>query len=228
MADMIHRWLACCVWLALCWWSSAAELPAFPGAEGFGMYSRGGRGGKVIAVTELRDYLPGREKPVPGSFRAACLASGPRIVVFRVAGTIELKAGLRIAEPYITIAGQAAPGDGVCLRNFGVGIRTHDVVIRYLRIRPGDEIGREYRKQGKPFDTDAVCIATGGRRVILDHCSTSWANDEVLSVSGEGITDVTRSRSAARRHESTPPTIGSSRAASCPRAGGTSSGAMRR
>jgi len=183
--------LALCVGLVLGHAVVGAELPAFPGAEGFGMASRGGRGGTVIAVTSLSDYVPGREEQIAGSLRAACSAAKPRIIVFHVAGTIDLKAGLRISEPYLTIAGQTAPGGGICLKNFGVGIRTHDVVLRYLRLRPGDEIGREYKKQGKPFDTDALCVGTGSRRVIIDHCSTSWANDEVLSVSGEEITDIT-------------------------------------
>lgn len=163
--------------------SATDGILAFPSAEGFGAYSRGGRGGEVMLVTTLEDYLPRREKPILGSFRAACEAKGPRIVVFRVAGLIELKAGIAIRNPYITIAGQSAPGDGICLKNRSVFIKeTHDVVIRYLRVRPGDEAGVEL---------DALSTATGSKNVILDHCSVSWANDEVLSVSGPGQDNIT-------------------------------------
>src|SRR6185312_13099251 len=102
--------------------------PAFPGAEGFGKYTIGGRGGKVIAVTNLNDAGP-------GSFRAACEAQGPRIVVFRVSGTIPLKSQVKIKNPNITIAGQTAPGDGVCIANHEVKFDTNDVVIRYMRFR---------------------------------------------------------------------------------------------
>lgn len=169
----------------------AAPQPlAFPGAEGFGAHARGGRGGKVLFVSNLDDFRPG-ETPVPGSLRAAVMAKGPRTIIFRVSGTIELKAGLRIEEPFVTIAGQTAPGDGLCLKNHGVGLKAHNVVMRYLRLRPGDEVGRELAKQGKAFETDALCVMTPAHDVIVDHCSASWANDEVLSVSGEGITNVT-------------------------------------
>ena len=142
-----------------------AKIPAFPGAEGFGAYTPGGRGGKVLEVTNLNDSGP-------GSLRAAVNDSGPRTVVFRVSGTIPLQSALRISNPYITVAGQTAPGDGVCLKHFGTSIRTHDVVIRYVRFRPGDEMKRE---------VDAL----GGRdveNVIIDHCSASWSIDECVSL----------------------------------------------
>lgn len=144
------------------------KLPAFPGAEGFGAYAKGGRGGEVLFVTNLNDSGP-------GSLRAACEAEGPRIVVFRVAGTIELRSGISIKNPYITIAGQTAPGDGVCVKNDGFSISTHDVVVRYLRVRPGD---------GSGDPTDAISIGNG-QRVIVDHCSCSWATDEVLTVTND-------------------------------------------
>ena len=111
------------------------RAPAFPGAEGFGKYTLGGRGGKVIEVTNLKDSGP-------GSFRAACMAEGPRTVVFRVSGTIPLESKFKIANPYLTIAGQTAPGDGICLKNYQVNFDTHDLIIRYLRFRPGDEAGK--------------------------------------------------------------------------------------
>jgi len=168
--------------------AAAETMPAFPGAEGAGAYSRGGRGGKVIFVTSLKDYLPGEESVIPGTLRAACTAKGPRTVLFRVSGTIELKETLHITEPYLTIAGQSAPGDGICLKNYRVRVEAHDVVIRYLRCRPGDEVGR---RLGKPWETDGVSISGQSRDVILDHCSISWANDEVCSVHGREITNVT-------------------------------------
>ena len=113
------------------------HLPAFPQAEGFGAYSLGGRGGKVIFVDNLND-------DGPGSLRAAVEDSEPRIVIFRVSGTIELESHLMIRHPYITIAGQTAPGDGICLKNFPMQVyRTHDVIVRGIRVRPGIELLRE-------------------------------------------------------------------------------------
>ncbi|MBX3176162.1 MAG: pectate lyase [Candidatus Hydrogenedentes bacterium] len=168
----------------------AGPLPAFPGAEGAGAFTPGGRGGVVLFVTTLEDYAPG-DTPIAGSFRAAVDTPGPRTILFRVSGTIELKAALSVQEPFVTIAGQSAPGGGVATKNHGVVIRTHDVIVRHLRCRPGDEVGRALAKEGRDWSTDALSIAAPSRNVILDHCSASWANDEVLSVSGAGITDVT-------------------------------------
>jgi hypothetical protein len=161
--------------------SAGSRLPAFPGAEGFGGYARGGRGGRVLFVTTLRDYELGKEERIPGSLRAACSAKGPRTVIFRVSGTIPLKAPLTIREPYLTLAGQTAPGDGICIKNHGVFIKgTHDIVIRYVRFRPGDTVGRRLANQGEKWATDALA-GTRCSNVIIDHCSLSWANDEVLS-----------------------------------------------
>ncbi|MBS3762458.1 MAG: DUF1961 family protein, partial [Planctomycetes bacterium] len=159
---------------------------AFPGAEGFGAYARGGRGGRVIQVTNLKDYNPRKEKPIPGSLRAACETKSPRTIVFRVAGWIDLKAPLRITEPFCTVAGQTAPGDGIGLRGdtFGVGAHTgsardlnapvHDVIVRYLRVRCGPG-----RRQGHAPDAFAINHA---HDVIIDHCSISWGVDECLSI----------------------------------------------
>src|SRR5262245_12330347 len=108
-----------------------AKIPAFPGAWGGGVYSSGGRGGTVCVGTSLDDAGP-------GTLREACNAVGPRIVVFNVAGMIHLKNRIRIRAPYITIAGQTAPGDGVCVRGATVSIDTHDVVIRHMRFRRGE------------------------------------------------------------------------------------------
>ncbi len=143
-----------------------AKIPAFPGAWGGGMYSSGGRGGRVFVVTSLKDRGA-------GTFREACEAGGPRIVVFNVSGLILLKERIRIRAPYITIAGQTAPGKGVCIGGEALEIDTHDVVIRHLRIRRGivDPLRRN----------DSV----GGHAVgniMIDHVSASWGSDEVMSL----------------------------------------------
>ncbi len=107
-----------------------SEIIAFPGAEGGGAHSFGGRGGKVIVVTSLADNGP-------GSLREACEMGGARTVVFNVSGIIRIKTPLVIRAPYITIAGQSAPGDGVCVAGESVWINTHDVIIRFMRFRRG-------------------------------------------------------------------------------------------
>ncbi|UGU15758.1 polysaccharide lyase [Sinomicrobium kalidii] len=143
-----------------------ADIPAFPGAEGGGMYSFGGRGGKVLTVTNLNDSGP-------GSLRWACEQGGARIIVFNVAGIIKIKRPLIIRAPYLTIAGQTAPGDGVCIAGETVWIDTHDVVIRHMRFRRGETfVGRR---------DDAI----GGNpvgNIIIDHVSASWGLDENMSI----------------------------------------------
>jgi len=143
-----------------------ADIIAFPGAEGGGRYSFGGRGGKVYVVTNLND-------DGPGSLRWACEQGGARTVVFNVAGIIRLQTPLIIRAPYITIAGQSAPGDGVCVAGESVWINTHDVVIRYMRFRRGEtNVGRR---------DDAI----GGNpvgNIIIDHVSASWGLDENMSM----------------------------------------------
>lgn len=153
----------------------AAQPRAFPGAEGFGAYAKGGRGGEVLHVTNLNDE--GK-----GSLRWAIEQEGPRTVIFEVSGTIVLENDLSIENPYITIAGQTAPGDGIALRDGVLEIKTHDVVVRYLRVRLGD--------QGD--GGDAISIQSG-HDIIVDHCSASWSTDEVLSASAAEpeLTDVT-------------------------------------
>ncbi|MFC4873825.1 polysaccharide lyase [Negadavirga shengliensis] len=143
-----------------------AEIPAFPGAEGGGKFTPGGRGGKVYVVTSLEDSGP-------GTFREACEAAGARTIVFNVAGIIHLEKPLSIRAPYVTIAGQTAPGDGVCIAGESVNIDTHDVVIRHMRFRRGatDVTRRD----------DALGGDSPGN-VIIDHCSISWGLDESLSI----------------------------------------------
>jgi hypothetical protein len=160
--------------------AAAAALLAFPGAEGAGRLSQGGRGGKVYIVTTLADGGP-------GSLREAVQAQGPRTIVFALSGTIQLTKPLRIREGRITIAGQTAPGDGITLRDHTLEVDADDVVIRYIRSRLGDESRTE---------SDAIWVL-GGRRIILDHVSASWSVDETLSASanytrpGEGFYDLT-------------------------------------
>jgi formylglycine-generating enzyme required for sulfatase activity/pectate lyase len=170
------------LWLLTGSWSgpSAWGAPpnAFPGAEGFGAYARGGRGGQVLFVTNLRDY-PGKEKPIAGSLRAAVETEGPRTIVFRVSGIIALQSPLKIKHPYLTIAGQTAPGDGICLKNYQLVIsETHDVIVRHLRVRPGENQCEEI---------DGIIIVRS-ENVIVDHCSASWSTDEVFSPDGKNIT----------------------------------------
>ncbi len=155
--------------------AAATGPTAFPGAEGAGAMARGGRGGQVLFVINLLDYRPGKDEPVPGSLRAAIETPGPRTILFRTGGTIALVASLRVTEAFLTLAGQSAPGDGICLTNFDLSVRdTHDVIIRHLRARPGDSSGKEL---------DGISIYES-RDVILDHCSASWSSDETLSVTG--------------------------------------------
>ncbi|UOR03580.1 polysaccharide lyase [Hymenobacter aerilatus] len=153
------------------WAGRPIDLPqspilAFPGAEGGGAYSFGGRGGKVIVVTSLEDRGP-------GTLREACEQGGARTIVFNVAGIIRLKSPLIIRAPYVTIAGQTAPGDGVCVAGESVWINTHDVIVRYMRFRRGEtNVGRR---------DDAI----GGNpvgNIMIDHVSASWGLDENMSM----------------------------------------------
>jgi len=145
--------------------ASWSQQPASPSAEGYGKYTVGGRGGKVYEVTNLNDFGE-------SSLRAAVEAEGPRIIVFRVSGTIDLKSDLRIKNPYITIAGQTAPGYGICIKSYPLMISANEVIIRYIRVRFGDESGK---------DADAIS-ARFVKNLILDHVSASWSIDETMSI----------------------------------------------
>lgn len=146
-------------------WQFRVGRMAFPGAEGYGRFAIGGRGGRVLEVTNLEDSGP-------GSLRAAIEAEGPRTVVFRVGGTIKLASKLIVRNPYLTVAGQTAPGDGIAIRGHTFGcLSTHDVILRYLRIRVGDEA--QMTMDGTGMSDSDHCI--------FDHCSVSWSIDEALS-----------------------------------------------
>jgi hypothetical protein len=164
--------------------ADATEV-AFPGAEGFGAVSRGGRGGRMLTVTSLADDA---KSPAEGTLRWAVQQKGPRIVKFGVAGTIALKSTLVVREPYLTIDGSDAPGDGICLRDHSLNFeKTHDIVVRYLRLRRGDV---ETLKAVKAAGLDRPKGSTGldsvsmddSKNLIFDHCSLSWSNDEVFGI----------------------------------------------
>lgn len=143
-----------------------AKIPAFPGAEGGGAFTAGGRGGKVFVVSSLADSGT-------GTLREACEAGGARIIVFNVAGIIQLDKPIVVKAPYLTIAGQTAPGDGVCIAGESFLIDTHDVILRFLRFRRG------------ATDVTRRDDAVGGNvvgNIIIDHVSTSWGLDENMSI----------------------------------------------
>ncbi len=153
--------------------TSLSERPlAFPGAEGFGKYTTGGRGGNTMVVTTLNDGGP-------GSFREAVETRKPVIVVFAVSGTIHLQSRLSISGDK-TIAGQTAPGGGICLADYPVQLGGNNIIVRYLRVRMGDK-----NQKGGMVDGNGGDDSFGGTRknnIIVDHCSLSWSTDEVMSI----------------------------------------------
>ena len=150
--------------------SAYAQTPAFPGAEGGGMYTTGGRGGKVYYVNSLEDTVIGDKKANEGTLRWCLDRSGPKMILFKVAGIIHLKSELNI-KSNTTIAGQSAPGDGICIADNVVKIDGENVIVRYMRFRMGDLYGVE----------DDAFKGIRKKDIIVDHCSMSWSTDECAS-----------------------------------------------
>ena len=152
---------------------------AFPGAQGFGRFASGGRGGKVVFVTNTNDSGP-------GSLRNALENEhGPRTVIFRTGGIIELKKNIGVSDGNVTIAGQTAPAGGITLKNAGLKITSENHIVRGLRIRPGDSAVGE-----KPPTRDGLALNNGANNVIFDHCSVTWGVDENIQIwrGARGIT----------------------------------------
>lgn len=181
--------MACVMMLAILLTTAADAIPAFPGAEGYGKHAKGGRGGDVIYVTTLEDSGT-------GSLRSALEASVPRNVLFRISGTITLESPIVVRNPYLTIAGQTAPGDGIAIRTTGFGaqgntintisVRTHDVVIRHIRVRPASTVAFFREDNISASWMDAIGFwGPDAHDCIVDHVSTSWGcKDEILAWDG--------------------------------------------
>lgn len=144
------------------------DVLAFTGADGGGCYSSGGRGGEVYYVSSLED------KTTPGTLRYALSQQGPRTIVFSVSGIINLSRKLDIANGDVTIAGQTAPGDGICIAGYPVIVKASNVIIRFLRFRMGDQ---------NSVEGDALSI-NDCTNILVDHCSFSWSTDECVSCYG--------------------------------------------
>ncbi len=165
-----------------------SETLAFPTAEGYGRFTKGGRGGKTVYVTSLEDSHD------RGTFRHALeVETGPRNVVFKVSGIIELTKNVKITDPYITVAGQTAPGSGITLKNAGIQIETYEVILRHIRIRPGDDTGADLLE---PTLRDALYIYKDRNchNIVLDRMSFTWAVDENLTFS-TGTNNITMQNS---------------------------------
>jgi pectate lyase len=146
--------------------SQTSQIPAFPGAEGGGAFATGGRCGQIVYVTSLED-----NKEIKGTLRWAIGQRSPKIIMFKIAGIIDLKSELKISKGDVTIAGQSAPGDGITIKGYPVIIDADNVILRYLRFRMGDE----------NMVQDDALKANGTKNVIIDHCSMSWSTDECAS-----------------------------------------------
>lgn len=149
-------------------------LPVLKGVSGFGLDSKGGSGGRIIRVTNLN-------REGEGSFAEALESEGPRIIVFEVAGTINLeRRSLRITNPYVAVAGQTAPAPGITILRGGISIQAHDVIIQHIKVRPGE--AEQEKKSG--WEVDGIGCSKGAYNVIIDHCSVTWSTDENISPSG--------------------------------------------
>ena len=163
-------------------WYFKKRIPSFPGAEGYGGYALGGRGGKVVYVTNLEDYHPDKEDIIPGSFRDVVEnETGPRTILFKVSGIITLKDRMVIRDDYITVAGQSAPGKGICFRWAPIGVTGDNLIVQNIRVRLGS---------GVTYDGMGL---TGAENSIIDHCSISWTLDEAFS--SRGAKNITLQRS---------------------------------
>ncbi|MGC6466680.1 MAG: T9SS C-terminal target domain-containing protein [Akkermansiaceae bacterium] len=158
-------------------WAFRPRVPAFPGAEGYGRFARGGRGGTIVKVASLADYDDG-DTPIPGTLRHAIEeAEGPRIIIFDVSGLITLERRLTLSDDNVTIAGQSAPGKGICIRQYALGLSgSDDSIVRFIRNRPGNISGETIDGGGL-----AGCVHS-----IMDHCSISWSIDEAFSSRNAG------------------------------------------
>ena len=178
--------------LLICSVSAADPRPAFPGAEGWAAITPGGRGGRIMRVTTLA-------AEGPGSFTEALATRGPRIVVFEVGGVIDLAGKIiEVKEPFLTVAGQTAPSPGITLIRGGLLIGSHDIVIRHIRVRPG-EAGHA---KASGWEPDGLSTLQHSHDIIVDHCSFTWGIDENLSVSSkpfEGAGPEEWRRNASRR-----------------------------
>jgi len=161
----------------------SGPLTVFPGAVGYGVTTPAGRGGAVIRVTNLNDSGV-------GSLRAALQASGARTIIFDVGGTITLSTKIAVSQPFLTLAGQTAPAPGIAIRGAGLSIRTHDVLVQHIRVRPGDGPGDD------PTNRDGIeILGPNGYNIVIDHVSISWGMDENFSTWYDGAKDVTLSNS---------------------------------
>ena len=186
------RWALLALAVAACQRETLPEcviedgLPVFPGAEGYGTATAAGRGGATLVVTSLAD-------DGPGTLREAVSTPGPRTIVFAVAGEIALRSHLEVHEPYLTIAGHSAPGDGVVVTGAGMVIFTHDVLVQHLRIRPGlGPVDPEVNDAVTILGPDENGTGAGAHHVVIDHGSFSWSEDELVST-GSSAHDLTLS-----------------------------------